>query len=83
MIKYYAWELKFIGKISEARRVELQSLRSYILVGALLHLLWDIVPAVVGATAFIIHTYALGNFLTMKYIFNIAYHKCINYQHYR
>lgn len=60
MIKYYAWELKFIGKISEARRVELQSLRSYILVGALLHLLWDIVPSVVGATAFIIHTYVLG-----------------------
>ncbi len=52
--------MKFIGKITEARRVELVSLQSLVIVDGMMHLLWELVPAFVGLTAFVIHTYMLG-----------------------
>ena len=52
--------MKFIGKITEARRVELVSLQSLVIVDGMMQLLWELVPAFVGLTAFVIHTYMLG-----------------------
>jgi len=57
--------VKFIGKITEARRVELVSLRSLVIVDGMMHLLWELVPAFVGLAAFVIHTYMLGKEMMM------------------
>eukprot|EP01032_Pedospumella_encystans_P018756 gene18756-21347_t len=64
VIKYYAWENKFAAKINEARRKELGKLRNYAVTDALLFTFWEIVPAVVGAAAFVLHTFYLGKPLT-------------------
>lgn len=61
VIKYYAWEAKFTNKINAARRAEVRKLRSYAVTDAMLFTFWEIVPAVVGATAFVLHTYYLGS----------------------
>jgi hypothetical protein len=60
VIKYYAWERKFTHKISAARRAEVGKLRQYAVVNAMMYTIWEIVPAIVGATAFVLHTYVLG-----------------------
>jgi small-conductance mechanosensitive channel len=60
VIKYYAWERKFTHKISAARRAEVGKLRQYAVVNAMMYTIWEFVPAIVGATAFVLHTYFLG-----------------------
>lgn len=60
VIKYYAWERKFTSKIRAARTTELRKLRNYAVTNATLFSIWEIVPAVVGAAAFVLHTYFLG-----------------------
>ncbi|KAJ1400475.1 P-loop containing nucleoside triphosphate hydrolase protein, partial [Ochromonadaceae sp. CCMP2298] len=64
VIKYYAWELKFTAKITEARRAELRNLRKYAVTDAVLFVIWEVVPALVGAAAFVIHTQYLGRPMT-------------------
>ena len=79
VIKYYAWERKFRHRINAARRAEVGRLRAYAVTNAVLYTFWEVVPAVVGAPAFVLHTYVLGNiqlhnimyvhgFLTLVYI---------------
>jgi small-conductance mechanosensitive channel len=63
VIKYYAWERKFTHKINAARRAEVGKLRQYAVTNAMLYTFWEIVPAIVGATAFVLHTYVLGKSL--------------------
>ena len=70
VIKYYAWERKFASKINTARRVEVDRLRAYTVTNAALYAFWEVVPAVVGATAFVLHTYFLGNY------FNDYFYDC-------
>ncbi len=60
VIKYYAWERKFTHKINLARRAEVGKLRRYAVTNAILYTFWEVVPAIVGATAFVLHTYFLG-----------------------
>lgn len=60
VIKYYAWERKFAAKINRARHIEVDCLRAYTVTNAALYAFWEVVPAIVGATAFILHTYYLG-----------------------
>eukprot|EP01038_Epipyxis_sp_PR26KG_P008717 gene8717-11778_t len=60
IIKLFAWESKFIEKVVESRKKEIQSLKYYVGCSAVLYVLWDIVPAVVGVVAFAIHVHVLG-----------------------
>ena len=60
VIKYYAWERKFMHKVNEARRVELGQLKSFAVTNAVLFTIWEVVPALVGVAAFVIYTYYLG-----------------------
>jgi len=53
----------FPVQINEARRKELGKLRNYAVTDALLFTFWEIVPAVVGASAFVLHTFYLGEFI--------------------
>jgi hypothetical protein len=64
VIKYYAWELKFTAKINAARRAELRNLRKYAVTDAALFVIWEVVPALVGAAAFVTHTVYLGQSMT-------------------
>jgi hypothetical protein len=70
VIKYYAWEGKFSQSISEARKAELRKLRSFAVTNALLYTVWEVVPAAVGAAAFVIHTYVMGTFAAVVHLFN-------------
>jgi small-conductance mechanosensitive channel len=60
VIKYYAWEKKFMHRINAARRAEVGKLRLFTVTNATLYTFWEVVPALVGATAFVLHTYILG-----------------------
>jgi hypothetical protein len=60
VIKYYAWERKFMHRINAARRAEVCKLRLFTVTNAMLYTFWEVVPAIVGATAFVLHTYILG-----------------------
>ena len=56
IVKWFAWENQFMDKISEARKQEISSLRSYLIVDALLKINWGLVPTLVGLASFLIHT---------------------------
>lgn len=60
IVLIYFIAVRTLLQINMARRAELGRLRAYAVTDALLFTFWEIVPAVVGATAFILHTYYLG-----------------------
>lgn len=49
-----------MDKITAARGKELHSLKLYSIYQAFSMVVWEVVPALVGASAFIMHTYLLG-----------------------
>eukprot|EP01031_Cornospumella_fuschlensis_P034788 gene34788-42129_t len=61
IIKYYAWEGKFIDKINLARLQELAVLLLYCSTGAFLFVIWEVVPSIVGVVAFLTYTQILGH----------------------
>jgi ABC-type multidrug transport system fused ATPase/permease subunit len=64
IIKFYAWEKQFNDKIGMARLQELASLLMYACTNVLLYVIWEIVPSLVGAIAFMTYTQILGKPLT-------------------
>eukprot|EP01034_Spumella_vulgaris_P025989 gene25989-32504_t len=60
VIKLYAWEEKFMQKITDARTMELSSLSSYCICQSLMMVVYETVPALVGVAAFVTHTHLLG-----------------------
>lgn len=68
MIKFYAWEMKFMEKIHAARQMELVSLWMYGLYQAGMMIIWEVVPVFVGAAAFIMHTYVMGKFGVYSFV---------------
>eukprot|EP01034_Spumella_vulgaris_P039132 gene39132-48332_t len=60
VIKLYAWEEKFMQKITVARTMELSSLSSYCICQSLMMVVYETVPAIVGVAAFVTHTHLLG-----------------------
>jgi len=52
IIKMYAWEKSYKGKIEDLRKDELHQLRSYLLINCVSRVLWTIVPVLVTLATF-------------------------------
>ena len=64
IVKWFAWEEQFMEKICQARSKEISSLRSYLIIDALLRINWGLVPTLVGLVSFLVHTIVLGKSLS-------------------
>lgn len=60
VIKFFAWEKSFTGKISDIRNQELQILKKTLLLRAFSVLLWATTPVFVALTTFVIFAVAGG-----------------------
>eukprot|EP01031_Cornospumella_fuschlensis_P034552 gene34552-41835_t len=64
IIKYFAWEGKFIDKINDARLEELAVQLVYSATGATLFVVWEVVHSVVSMVAFLAYTQLQGRTLS-------------------
>jgi ABC-type multidrug transport system fused ATPase/permease subunit len=55
IIKLFAWESAYQDKVGQIRADELKNLRNMSIINALMLAIWEIVPVLVSACAFIIH----------------------------
>ena len=69
VIKFFAWELRFLGRISNARASELAHLRRYAYFSALSNILWFGIPLVVTVVSFVSYTRFAGHELTPSVAF--------------
>ena len=56
IIKYFAWEDRFLGLVDEKRRVELKNLRNRYIIWALAATIWGGAPMIITASTFLIYT---------------------------
>ena len=56
IIKYFAWEDRFLGLVDEKRRAELKNLRNRYIIWALAATIWGGAPMVITAFSFLVYT---------------------------
>ncbi|KAF1346461.1 hypothetical protein BDV97DRAFT_400391 [Delphinella strobiligena] len=56
IIKYFAWEDRFLGLVEEKRRAELKNLRNRYIIWALAATIWGGAPMIITAFTFLVYT---------------------------
>lgn len=56
IIKYFAWEDRFLGLVDEKRRAELKNLRNRYIIWALAATIWGGAPMIITAFTFLVYT---------------------------